>query len=269
MALLFRLVLAHLLVDLVAHWAQSLLLTGVAHLPGHRLAILVVHVLLGLLWSRSDLKFTSLHGLSVAVLLLFWHWKFVGELFTESGVLGPASFFSHLSWCIITLLLGHLLALDSSLAILILVLATLKVDPVHAGPVLDDLLLVPAVLMLKINALEVVLGSHIQIIHSITDPISNSGTSLHGVGLVHHLVLNVLHQLAHQLSHIKALSVLRLLDDRGAVLLVDVLALFNLLGVACLLYIWKTFILINSALYRMTVILVFDFIHFILRVIPC
>merc|ERR1719508_743174 len=124
---------------------------------------------------------------------------------------------------------------------------TFKVDPVHAGPVLHNLLLVPAVLVLKINALEVVLGSHIQIIHSITDPISNSGTSLHGVGLVHHLVLNVLHQLTYQLSHIKALSVLRLLDDRGAVLLVDVLALFNLLGVACLLYIRQTFILINSA----------------------
>merc|ERR1719187_2080222 len=122
MTLLFRLVLAHLLVDLVAHWAQGLLLTGVTHLPRHRLAVLMVHVLLGLLWSRSDLKLASLHGLSVTVLLLFWYWEFVGELFTEPGVLGPASFFSHLSWCIIALFLRHLLALDSSLAILILVL---------------------------------------------------------------------------------------------------------------------------------------------------
>merc|ERR1711942_252250 len=210
MALLFRLVLAHLLVDLVAHWAQSLLLTSVAYLP----------------------------GLGVTVLLLLGHGEFVGELLTESGVYRLASFFPHLSWSVIALLLWHLLALDRSLAILILVLATLKVDAEDTGPVLNNLLLVPAVLVLKINTLEVILSGHIQIIHSITDPISNSGASLHGVGLIHHLILDVLHQLADQLSHIEALPVLRLVDDRGAVLLVDVLALFDLLSVAGLLDVW-------------------------------
>merc|ERR1740131_77686 len=198
MTLLFRLVLAHLLVDLVAHWAQSLLLTSVAHFPGHRLAVLVVHILLSLLWPGSDLKFAPLHGLGVTVLLLLGHWEFVGELLTESGVNRLASFFPHLSWSVITLFLGHLLTLDSSLAILILVLATLKVDAEHTGSVLNNFLLVPAVLVLQINTLEVILSGHIQIIHSITDPISNSGTSLHGVGLIHHLVLDVLHQLADQ-----------------------------------------------------------------------
>merc|ERR1739845_150738 len=170
--------------------------------------------------------------------------EFVGELLTESGVYRLASFFSHLSWGVIALLLGNLLALDSSLAILILVLATLKVDAEHTSPVLDNLLLVPAVLVLKINTLEVILSGHIQIIHSITDPICHSGASLHGVSFIHHLVLDVLHQLTDQLSHIEALPVLRLIDDRGAVLLVDVLALFDLLSVASLLDVWQAFVLV-------------------------
>merc|ERR1711862_785917 len=101
-----------------------------------------------------------------------------------------------------------------------------------------NLLLVPAVLVLKINTLEVILSGNIQIIHSITDPISDSGTSLYSVSFIHHLVLDVLHQLADQLSHIEALPVLRLVDDRCAVLLVDVLALFDLLSVAGLLDVW-------------------------------
>merc|ERR1739845_173431 len=193
--------------------------------------------------------------------------EFVGELLTESGVYRLASFFPHLSWSVIALLLGHLLTLNSSFAILILVLATLKVDAEHAGPVLNNLLLVPAVLVLKINTLEVILTGHIQIIHSITDPISNSGASLYSVGLIHHLVLDVLHQLADQLSHIEALPVLRLADDRGAVLLVDVLALFDLLSVAGLLDVWQAFVLVYSALYWVTIILVLDLIHFILRVV--
>merc|ERR1739845_77724 len=193
--------------------------------------------------------------------------EFVGELLTESGVYRLASFFSHLSWGVIALLLGNLLTLNSSLAILILVLATLKVDAEHTGPVLDNLFLVPAVLVLQINTLEVILSGHIQIIHSITDPISNSGASLHSVSFIHHLVLDVLHQLADQLSHIEALPVLRLIDDRGAVLLVDILALFDLLIVASLLDVWQAFVLVYSALYWVTIILVLDLIHFILRVV--
>jgi len=267
MTLLFRLVLAHLLVDLVAHWAQSLLLTGVTHLPGHRLAVLVVHILLGLLWSRSDLKFAPLHGLSVAVLFLLWHWEFVGELFTEPRVLGLADLFPHLSWSIITLLGGYFLTLDSSLTILVLMLATFKVDAEDAGPVLDNLLFVPTILVLQINTLEVIPGSHSKIIHSITDSVSNSGTSLHGVGLVHHLVLDVLHELAHQFSHVEALSVLRLLDDRGTVLFVDILAVLCLVSVAGLLLVGQTLILVNSALYRVAVILVFNLINFIRRIV--
>jgi len=146
-------------------------------------------------------------------------------------------------------------------------LATFKVDAEDAGPVLDNLLFVPTILVLQINTLEVIPGSHSKIIHSITDSVSNSGTSLHGVGLVHHLVLDVLHELAHQFSHVEALSVLRLLDDRGTVLFVDILAVLCLVSVAGLLLVGQTLILVNSALYRVAVILVFNLINFIRRIV--
>merc|ERR1712189_173180 len=48
LALLHRLVAADALLDFVAHGAQLLALAVLAHLPGHRLALLVVDVLLGL-----------------------------------------------------------------------------------------------------------------------------------------------------------------------------------------------------------------------------
>jgi len=203
----------------------------------------------------------------VAVLFLFWHWEFIGEFLTKSGFLRPTDFLPNLSWGIITLLGGHLLTLVNCMAMFILVLATLEVDAIDAGSILDNLLLVPAILMLKINALEVVFVSHRKIINSITDPVSYSCTSLYSVGLLHHLILYVLHQCAHQLSHVEALTVLRLLDDSGAVFLVDVAALLHLLSVASLLLIGHTLVLINSALYIVTIILVFNFIHFIRSVV--
>ena len=72
-------------------------------------------------------------------------------------------FLPHLSWGIITLLGGHPLTLVNCMAMFILVLATLKVDPIDTGSILDNLLLVPTILMLKINALEVVFVSHLKI----------------------------------------------------------------------------------------------------------
>jgi len=49
-ALLLRLILAHLLLNVITHRNKSLLLTGVTHLSRNRLAVLVVHILLSFLW---------------------------------------------------------------------------------------------------------------------------------------------------------------------------------------------------------------------------
>ena len=95
-----------------------------------------------------------------------------------------------------------------------------------------------------------------KIIHSITDPISDSGTPLNSIGFLHHLILNILHQLTHQLSHIKALPILKLINDSCAVLVKHILAQLLLLGEASLLYIWNTLVLVHSALYWVTVFFV-------------
>ena len=85
-------VAAHLPLHLVTHRLQQFLLNIVAHLPGHRFAVLEVGVLLGLLWSGSSLKLALLHGLSMAVLLLDGEGELIGELLAVPGATGLAVF---------------------------------------------------------------------------------------------------------------------------------------------------------------------------------
>ena len=80
---------------------------------------------------------------------------------------------TYLSWGIVALLGWSLLASNSSLAVHRLVLAAVEVDGEDAGSVLDDLLLVPAVLVVDVHALEVVLGGDGQIVHSVADSVRN------------------------------------------------------------------------------------------------
>ncbi len=65
---------------------------------------------------------------------------------------------NYLSGSVIALLGWDLFTLNSTLAILVLVLSTVKVYREDASPVLDNLVLVPAVLVLQVNTLEVVLS---------------------------------------------------------------------------------------------------------------
>ena len=64
---------------------------------------------------------------------------------------------NYLSGGIVALLGWSLLASHGSLAVLGLVLAAVEVHGEDAGPVLDNFLLVPAVLVVNVHALEVVL----------------------------------------------------------------------------------------------------------------
>ena len=81
---------AHLPLHLVTHRLQQFLLNIVAHLSGHRLAVLEVGVLLGLLWSGSGLELALLHWLGVAVLLLNGEGELIGELLAVPGGTGLA-----------------------------------------------------------------------------------------------------------------------------------------------------------------------------------
>ena len=169
--MLLGLVAAHVLLDLVADGTQFLLLSILAHLADNGLALLGVGVLLGLLGSGADLQLALLHGLVVAVLLLHGEGNLVGELLAPLVSTGLAQLLAHLPGGVVALLGWSLLASHGSLAVLGLVLAAVEVDGEDAGPVLDNLLLVPAVLVVNVHALEVVLGGDGQVVHGVTDAV--------------------------------------------------------------------------------------------------
>ena len=225
LALLLGLVAAHCLLNLVAGWPQLLLLLVVAHLAGHRLALLDVDVLLGLLGPAAGLQLALLHGLAVAVLLLHGVGEVVGELLAPLAGPGLAQLLLHLPGGVVALLGGDLLAGDAALAVLGLALAAVTVDREDTG---------------------LILGGYSQVIHGIAHPVIDLSAPLHGVLLLHHLVLDGLGQLAYKLSHIEALPLLELVDDSGAVLLEDILAELFLLGVASLLHVGHALIGVHN-----------------------
>ena len=94
--MLLGLVAAHILLDLAARRTQLLLLSILAHLADHGLALLGVGVLLGLLGAGADLQLTLLHGLVVAVLLLHGEGHLVGELLAPLLSTGLAQLLAHL-----------------------------------------------------------------------------------------------------------------------------------------------------------------------------
>merc|ERR1712002_960620 len=262
-ALLHRLVAADVLLDGVAHGAQLLALAVLAHLPRHGLALLVVDVLLGLLGAGAGLQLALLHGLGVAVLLLHGEGELVGELLAVLAGLGLADLLLDFPGGVVALLGGRPFALDSSLAVEGLLLLAVEIHGEDTGAILHSLILVPTVLVVDIHALKVILGGLGQIVDGVAHPVSHPGAPLHGVGLVHHLVLDALGQGAHQLGHVEALPLLELVDDGGAVLLVHVLALLLLLGEAGLLHVGQALVLVDNLLHGVTVILIPRFVDLI------
>merc|ERR1719391_1740983 len=158
LALLHRLVAAYVLLDFVAHGAQLLALAVLAHLPGHGLALLVVDVLLGLLGAGARLQLALLHGLGVAVLLLDRVGELVGELLAVLAGLGLTDLLLDLPGGVVALLGRSLLALDRALAVVGFLLLAVEVHGEDAGTVLHHLILIPAVLVVDVDTLEVILG---------------------------------------------------------------------------------------------------------------
>ena len=138
-ALLHRLVAADVLLDGVAHGAQLLALAVLAHLPHHGLALLVVDVLLGLLRAGAGLQLALLHRLGVAVLLLHGEGELVGELLAVLTGLGLADLLLDLPGGVVALLGGRPFALDSSLAVVGLLLLAVEIHGEDAGAVLHSL----------------------------------------------------------------------------------------------------------------------------------
>merc|ERR1719398_311599 len=213
--------------------------------------------------SGADLQLTLLHGLVVAVLLLHGEGNLIGELLAPLVSTGLAQLLAHLPGGVVALLGWSLLASHGSLAVLGLVLVAVEVDGEDAGPVLDDLLLVPAVLVVNVHALEVVLGGDGQVVHGVTDAVRHLSAPLYSVGFVDHLVLHVLPELADELSHVEALPLLVLINHGGTVLLEHALAQFLLLGEAGLLYVGDTLVHVGQLLHGVAVILVGRLVHLV------
>merc|ERR1719153_1770674 len=169
--LLLWLVAAHIPLHLIACGTQFLLLAVIAHLT---LALLVVDIILSLLWSHTSLKLASLHWLAVAVLLLHGMRELVGELLAVLAYTWLAHLFPDLAWSIVALLGWHLVTVDATLTILWLALTALEVNRENAGSVLDDLFLVPTVLVLHVDTLEIIPCRYGQIVHSVAHPVRGS-----------------------------------------------------------------------------------------------
>merc|ERR1711931_205702 len=94
----------------------------------------------------------------MAVLLLHGVGELVGELLAVLAGLGLADLLLDLPGGVVALLGGSLLALDRSLAVVRLPLLAVEIYGEDAGTVLHHLVLVPAVLVVYVDALKVILG---------------------------------------------------------------------------------------------------------------
>jgi hypothetical protein len=133
---------------------------------------------------------------------------------------------------------GSLSAANASLSVLGLVLAAVKIVAELAYNVLDHLLFHPAVIVLQLDALEVVFACFGYVIYGVADPVGDLGALLHVVRLAHRVVGNNLLQVALKLSDVA-------LNDGCAVLLLDLPAALLLLGEAHLLHVGIALVHVN------------------------
>merc|ERR1739838_148957 len=236
---------------------KELLLALIAHLPGLLLAILGVAVLLGLLRASLHFQLTNLLWLEMAVLLLYWEVEDVGELLTIPVNISLAHFHLDLSWDVVTILLWFPFAFNPlrSIAVVLgtLHLVTCELHGVGAGHIVDHLLFHVAVWCFHIGALVVVLGGSIDLVGGVTHPVLPSEAPLHLVSLLQCLVVDGLHQVAHQLVHIKADSLHISFDNSSTVLVFNWKTCFCILCPACRLSVILPMVLEHDLLHLMAV----------------
>merc|ERR1711972_345245 len=172
-----------------ADWLDSLFLDLVTKFTANNLAVRSVRELLCLLGLSSALHFAHLLGLEVAVLLLLGLREPVGELLTESGVVGAAHLCSDHSWSFIAVLNWYR-STHSALAITVprLHLPAIEVARLLAHHVVDHSLLVLAALTIKLDALEVIEGVNSDVEGSVANPLVHDSAQL-GVRLFDHSLI--------------------------------------------------------------------------------
>merc|ERR1719504_75754 len=236
---------------------DGLLLALVTDFPGLLLAVLGVAVLLGLLRTSLLLQLTDLLGLEVAVLLLHREGEDIGELLAVSVDISLAYLYLDLSGDVVAILLRGPRADNLLLPIAIILGGHLplavELHGVSAGHVVDNLLLHVAVRCLHVAALVVILGSCVDLVGGVTNPVLPCEAPLDLVGLLQGLVVDGLHQVADQLIHVEADSLHVGLDDPCAVLEHLPLTVLLVLCPASFLSVRLTLVLEHHLLHLMAV----------------
>merc|ERR1740131_268754 len=184
---------------------DSLLLDLVAKFAANNLAVRSVGELFRLLGLSSALHFAHLLRLEVTVLLLLGLRETVGELLTESGVVGAAHLRSDHSWSFVAILNWYR-STHSALAITVprLHLPAIEVARLLTHHVVDHSLLVLAALTVKLDALEIVEGVNSDVEGSVANPLVHDGAKLR-VGVFHYsLIFHLFFQTTDQFVDVEA-----------------------------------------------------------------
>merc|ERR1719233_1644861 len=241
----------------VAHRLESLLLALVTDLPGLLLAILGVAVLLGLLGASLHLKFADLLGLEVTVLFLHGEGEDIGELLAVPVHISLAHFHLDFSGDVVAIMLGYLLTHDTlgpiAIVLSALVPLTVELETIGTSHVIDDLLLHVTIRSLKVRALVVILGGHVNLVGGVANPVLAREAPLHLVRFLQGLVVDGLNKVAHQLVHIKADTLHAGLDDPRAVVVKLGLAFFLILRPASGLCVGLALVLKHHLLHHVAV----------------
>jgi len=217
----------------VTSWDHFLGLNLIADLPRDRGAVLTVAVTLCLSGPVPSLQLTDLLGLKVAILFLHRDGERVGELLAESTVHGTAHFFVDSSRRIVTILPWNLVTdrLRSISTTSTFLLATLELYSILTSHVIQYGLLVLTIFVLKVTALEVILGVESDVICGVAEPVLDCGAHLHLVILLQCEIVNFLFKPTNQLVDVEALPLHLRLNHSGAILELFDLAHFLILGV--------------------------------------
>merc|ERR1719209_2708602 len=239
------------------HWLEGLLLALVTDLPGLLLAVLGVAVLLGLLGASLHLQLADLLGLEVTVLFLHGEGEDIGELLAVPVNISLAHFYLDFSGNVVAIMLGSLLA-DDTLGPIAIVLSALvplavELETIGASYVIDDFLLHVTIRSLKVRALVVILGGHVNLVGGVAHPVLPREAPLHLVGFLQGLVVDGLDKVAHQLIHIEADTLDAGLDDPRAVVVKLGLAFFLILRPAGGLCVGLALVLEHHLLHHVSV----------------
>ena len=164
---------------------------------------------------------------------------------------------SYLPRDFVAILLVFLLAVNPLLTITI-VLGALhsaagELHRVGAGYVIDNLLLHVTIRSLHIGALVVILGSGVDLIGGVADPVLPSETPLYLVSLLQSLIVDCFNQATHKLVDIEADSVYLSINKPSTVLVSHCITCVCIRSPACLLCVGNALILEHDLLHLVAV----------------